>query len=67
MNHLQTNYWDLENNVFRSDLDDFILPEDEDAQYEKWRQQDIDLDAEVKRISDWNRSLTNPLLKKQAD
>jgi len=67
MQHLVTHWQDIENNVFKPEPDEYILPEDEDAQYEKQRQHDIDLEAEVKRISDWNRSLTNPLLKHQAD
>ena len=39
--HLVTNYWDLENNVFKSEPDDFILPPDEDDGGEQ-RQRDID-------------------------
>ena len=67
MNHLQTNYWDLENNVFRGDPDDFILPEDDDELYERQRQRDIDFDAEVKRIQEvLQRARQNPLFRHQA-
>ena len=64
MKHLEQNWMDVDNNVARMEPDDFILPEDDGGEQ---RQRDTDLKAEIKRISDWNRSLTNPLLKKQAE
>ncbi len=48
MKHLVTNYWDLENNVFKDEPDDFILPEDDGGEQ---RQRDTDLNAELKRIT----------------
>ena len=63
--HLVTNYWDLENNVFKSEPDDFILPEDDGGGQ---RQRDADLRAEIKRIQNvLDKALKNPLFKKQAD
>ena len=60
-----TNYWDLENNVFKPEPDDFILPEDDGG---KQRQRDTDLKAEIKRIQDvLDKALKNSLFKKQAD
>ncbi len=46
--HLVTNYWDLENNVFKPEPDDFILPEDDGGE---GRQRDTDLNAELRRIT----------------
>jgi len=66
MNHLEQNWMDTENNVFRGDPDDFILPE-EDA-YEKQRQRDIDFDAEVKRIQEvLKKARQNSLFQHQAN
>jgi len=48
MNHLVTNYWDLENNVARMEPDIFILPEDDGGE---GRQRDTDLNDELKRIT----------------
>ena len=56
---------DIENNVFKSEPDDFILPEDDGG---KGRQRDTDLKAEIKRIQDvLDKALKNSLFKKQAD
>ena len=49
MNHLKQHPEDIENNVSIGDPDDFILPKDDDL--DKWRQQDTDLNAELKRIT----------------
>ena len=48
MKHLVTNYWDLENNVFKPEPDDFILPEDDGGED---RQRETDLNAELRRIT----------------
>ena len=50
MNHLVTDYWDLENSVSIGDPDDFILTKDEDDGGEQ-RQKDTDLNAELRRIT----------------
>ena len=67
MQHLITDWRDTENNVFRGDPDDFILPEDDDELYERQRQRDIDFDAEVRRIQKaLKRARQNPLFQHQA-
>ena len=67
MNHLEQNWMDTENNVFRGDPDDFILPEDDDELYERQRQRGIDFDAEVKRIQEvLKRARQNSLFQHQA-
>ena len=46
--HLMRDWRDIENNVFKPEPDDFILPEDDG---EEQRQRDTDLNAELRRIT----------------
>ena len=65
MKHLVLDYWDLENNVFKPEPDDFILPEDDGGE---GRQRDTDLKTEIKRIQKaLDKALKNSLFQKQAD
>ncbi len=65
MKHLITHWQDVENNVFKPEPDDFILPEDDGGE---GRQRDTDLKAEIKRIQEvLDKALKNPLFKHQAD
>jgi len=68
MNHLVTNYWDVENNVaLKGDPDDFIVPKDDDDG-EKQRQRITDFNTEVRRIQEvLKRARQNPLFQHQAD
>jgi len=47
MKHLITDWRDIENNVFKDEPDDFILPEDDGGEQ---RQREADFNAEMKRI-----------------
>ncbi len=58
---------DIENNVFRGDPDDFVLPKDDDDGGEG-RQRGADFRAEVRRIQEGlEKALKNPLAQRQAD
>ena len=48
MQHLITHWQDEENNVFKPEPDDFILPEDDGGEQ---RQRDTDLNEELRRIT----------------
>ena len=66
MKHLITHWQDVENNVFKPEPDDFILPEDDDGG--EGRQRDADFRAEVRRIQEGlEKALKNPLAQRQAD
>ncbi|HEC62677.1 MAG TPA: hypothetical protein ENI27_10570 [bacterium] len=66
MKHLITHWQDVENNVFKPEPDDFILPEDDDGG--EGRQRDADFNAEVKRIQEvLKNARQNSLFKHQAD
>ncbi len=66
MKHLITHWQDVENNVFKDEPDDFILPEDDDGGEE--RQRDTDLNRELKSITkELDRLMKLQFAKKQAD
>ena len=63
MKHLEQNWQDIENNVFKPEPDEYILPEDDGGEQ---RQRDADFKAEVKRIQDGlKKALKNSLAKRQ--
>ena len=63
--HLMRDWRDIENNVFKPDPDDFILPENDGGE---GRQRGADFRTEVKRIQEvLDKSMKNSLFKKQAD